>query len=74
MGEWQRCSECNPQRIGWRPVSHEELQHFRFNIVAYGTASARFLAFGSLQLAAKDFEYEYPVLSKPLVQEFYVND
>lgn len=62
------------QRIVWRPESNQPIKDFRLTTVTFGTASAPYLAIKTIQQLAKDEESTYPLGSKSLTQDFYVDD
>lgn len=62
------------QRIVWRENENQPIQHYTLNTVTYGTASASFLAIRCLQQAGIDHEIEFPLASKVILKDFYVDD
>ncbi|XP_055920468.1 uncharacterized protein LOC129952067 [Eupeodes corollae] len=62
------------QRIVWRNSPTEPLKHYRLLTVTYGTASAPFSAVRVLKQLALDSATTYPVASKTLQNDFYVDD
>ncbi|XP_018405503.1 PREDICTED: uncharacterized protein LOC108781885 [Cyphomyrmex costatus] len=62
------------QRILWRDSSDQPIQTFELLTVTYGTASAAFLAIRSLRKLAEDSSEKYPVGSKTVLDDFYVDD
>ncbi|XP_035227314.1 uncharacterized protein LOC118199533 [Stegodyphus dumicola] len=62
----------NFQRIFWR--DSDPIQEFRLNTVTYGTASAPYLATRALYQLAYDEQNNYPLASKAVLQNFFVDD
>ena len=62
------------QCIFWRANPQEELKRYCLNTVTYGTAPASYLAVRALQQAAIDNEHIYPVASKIIKTDFYMDD
>ncbi|XP_018396261.1 PREDICTED: uncharacterized protein LOC108774612 [Cyphomyrmex costatus] len=62
------------QRILWRDSSDQPIQTFELLTVTYGTASAAFLAIRSLRKLAEDNSEKYPVGSRTVLNDFYVDD
>ncbi|XP_045541437.1 uncharacterized protein LOC123722922 [Papilio machaon] len=62
------------QRIIWRENPEDELQHFRLLRVTFGTSSAPYLAVKSLQQIAHDEGTDFPLASKRVLKDFYVDD
>lgn len=67
-------SQRNLQLIVWRDNPESELNHFQLNTVTYGTASAAFLATRCLKQISLDNSADYPVESKIISNDFYVDD
>ncbi|XP_035207008.1 uncharacterized protein LOC118181886 [Stegodyphus dumicola] len=64
----------NFQRIFWRDRPSDPIQEFRLNTVTYGTASAPYLATRALYQLAYDEQNNYPLASKAVLQNFFVDD
>lgn len=62
------------QRIVWRSSPDKRIQDFQLQTVTYGTASAQFLAVRTLHQLAKDGSETYPLASKRMLEDFYVDD
>ncbi|XP_076660598.1 uncharacterized protein LOC143363956 [Halictus rubicundus] len=62
------------QKILWRENINEQIKTFRLDTVTYGTASASFLAIRALQQLVQDEGRPYPLASKSIVNDFYVDD
>ncbi|GBN49736.1 hypothetical protein AVEN_67689-1, partial [Araneus ventricosus] len=69
--------EINPsqrkyQKILWKEGPEENV--FALKTVTYGTTSAPFLATRTLQQLAKDERENFPIASKVLLEDFYIDD
>ncbi|GFV54010.1 DUF1758 domain-containing protein [Trichonephila clavipes] len=62
------------QRIVWRNSHFETIQDFRLTRIAYGTASAPYLAIKCLQQLALNEANNFPLASKAALNDFYVDD
>ncbi|GFX40640.1 uncharacterized protein TNCV_2374241 [Trichonephila clavipes] len=62
------------QRIVWRNSPFEPIQDFRLTRIAYGTASAPYLAIKCLQQLALNEANNFPLASKAALNGFYVDD
>ncbi|GFQ66356.1 uncharacterized protein TNCT_108981 [Trichonephila clavata] len=62
------------QRIVWRNSPFEPIQDFRLTRIAYGTASAPYLAIKCLQQLALNESNNFPPASKAALKDFYVDD
>ncbi|XP_018375582.1 PREDICTED: uncharacterized protein LOC108769219 [Trachymyrmex cornetzi] len=62
------------QRIFWRDNPQEDLKIFELMTVTYGTAAAPFLAIRALRKLAEDEASDYPLSSKIVLRDFYVDD
>ncbi|XP_035227029.1 uncharacterized protein LOC118199315 [Stegodyphus dumicola] len=62
------------QRIVWRDSLYKPIQDFRLTRIAYGTASASYLAVRCLQQLAIDEATNFPLASKTCLRDFYVDD
>ncbi|GIX67568.1 hypothetical protein CDAR_563991 [Caerostris darwini] len=62
------------QRIVWRDSPFKPIQDFRLTRIAYGTASAPYLAVKCLQQLAIQEEQNFPLASKAALKDFYVDD
>ncbi|GFV97969.1 pro-Pol polyprotein [Trichonephila clavipes] len=66
--------DSNFQRIVWRNSPFEPIQDFRLTRIAYGTASASYLAIKCLQQLALNEAKNFPLASKAALNDFYVDD
>ena len=66
--------DSNLQRIVWRDAPHKELRHYALRTVTYGTASASFLATRCLAQIAYENKSDYPIASRAIANDFYVDD
>lgn len=62
------------QRILWRDSPEEPLQTYELDTVTYGTASASFLAVRSMQHLAHEEAQNFPIGSRIVLQDFYMDD
>jgi hypothetical protein len=62
------------QRILWRDDQSKPLEMYRLKTVTYGTACAPFLAVRSLQQLAHENIQNYPLASKIILRDFYMDD
>ncbi|XP_076301683.1 uncharacterized protein LOC143219699 [Lasioglossum baleicum] len=62
------------QKILWRENINEQIKIFRLDTVTYGTASASFLAIRALHQLVQDEGTHYPLASKSIINDFYVDD
>lgn len=62
------------QRIFWRTCPKNKVQCFELNTVTYGTRSGPFLAVRSMHQAAYDNRITYPLASKTILEDFYMDD
>ncbi|XP_043257983.1 uncharacterized protein LOC122400525 [Colletes gigas] len=62
------------QKILWRSSPTSPVTTFELNTVTYGTASAPFLATRVLRQVGLDCAQTYPIISKILINDFYVDD
>lgn len=62
------------QRIFWRNTPHDEVFTYELNTVTYGTAPASFLAVGCLHELAIEAESTYPLGSRIIRSDFYMDD
>ncbi|XP_063243611.1 uncharacterized protein LOC134542933 [Bacillus rossius redtenbacheri] len=62
------------QRIVWRFCDSEPVQDYRLKTVTYGVSSAPFLALRTLQQLAVDEKDHFPVASRVLQSDVYVDD
>ncbi|GFU32530.1 uncharacterized protein TNCV_4890271 [Trichonephila clavipes] len=62
------------QRIAWRNSPLEPIQEFRLTRIAYGTASAPYLAIKCLQHLTLNEANNFPLVSKAALKDFYVDD
>lgn len=67
-------SQRHLQRIFWRTDENSKLEHFELNTVTYGTASASFLATRCIHQLALDNHENFPVESKIIMNDMYVDD
>ncbi|GBM69371.1 hypothetical protein AVEN_272189-1 [Araneus ventricosus] len=71
--------EINPSqrkylKILWKEGPEENVKRFALKTVTYGTTSAPFLATRTLQQLAKDERENFPIASKVLLEDFYMDD
>ncbi|XP_070074050.1 uncharacterized protein [Drosophila takahashii] len=71
---WVAPKHRNFQRIVWRDAPNDPLQHFQLCTVTYGTSCAPFLAVRVLEQLARDHQDEFPIASKIVLEDFYVDD
>ncbi|XP_021963617.1 uncharacterized protein LOC110859062 [Folsomia candida] len=62
------------QKILWRESPSEPIKEYWLLTVTYGTAPAPYLATRSLQQLASDEASSYPIASKILLEDMYVDD
>ncbi|XP_018368834.1 PREDICTED: uncharacterized protein LOC108764925 [Trachymyrmex cornetzi] len=62
------------QRILWRFSTSEPIQEFRLNTVTYGETSSAYLALRCIRVLAKESEHEFPLVSRMLSEQTYVDD
>lgn len=62
------------QRILFRPDSSQKIMDYQLNTVTFGVNCAPYLAIRTLHQLASDVEETYPLASKILRKEFYVDD
>jgi len=67
-------SDSNMQRIVWRDSPQDQIKEYRLLTVTYGTASAPYLATKVLQQLATDERIAFPLASKILLTDMYVDD
>lgn len=71
---WVSKADSEFQRILWRSNSSEEIEDYRLTTVTFGVASAPFLAIKTLQQLAQDENNRYPIASRIVQNDFYVDD
>ena len=64
----------NFQRIVWRNNPSDQIKDYQLTTVTYGTSAAPYLAIKTLQKFATDDGFMYPLASKILLSDFYVDD
>ncbi|GBM40967.1 hypothetical protein AVEN_250296-1 [Araneus ventricosus] len=79
ISEMFRQIEINPSqrkylKILWKERPEENIKVFALKAVTYGTTSAPFLATRTLQELAKDERENFPIASKVLLEDFYMDD
>ena len=62
------------QRIVWRRDSDQPIQIYKLNTVTYGTSAAPYLAIKSLHYLADLESVEFPLASRCIKNDFYVDD
>ena len=67
-------SETKYQKIFWRMYPEKEVKVYKLKTVTYGTASAPFLAVRCLFQIAQENKERYPLASKIITRDFYVDD
>jgi len=71
---WVTPEHRNFQRIVWKDAPRDPLQHFQLCTVTYGTSCAPILAVIVLEQIARDHQDEFPVASKIVLEDCYVDD
>ncbi|XP_043947289.2 uncharacterized protein LOC122817906 [Drosophila biarmipes] len=71
---WVNERHRNYQKIVWIEDPSDPIKHFQLCTVTYGTSCAPFLAVRVLEQLAVDHRDEYPIASKILLEDFYVDD
>ncbi|XP_054713575.1 uncharacterized protein LOC129223036 [Uloborus diversus] len=71
---WVSEEDQNYLLILWRNSSKSQMQEFKLRTLTYGTASAPFLATRVLQQIEMNCETENPLLSKVILNDFYMDD
>lgn len=66
--------DCDLQRIVWRFSPSEELRSFRLLTITYGTVPAAFMATQCLVRLAEDAREKYPLASRSIREDFYMDD
>lgn len=66
--------ETKYQKIFWRSQCNDPLKVYKLNTITYGTASAPYLAVKCLFQIAKENEGDFPLASKIIKRDFYMND
>lgn len=66
--------DCDQQRIFWRNSPSEKLKTYRLLTVTYGTTAASLIVIRVLVSLAEEFEQRWPIASKTVKQDFYMND
>ncbi|XP_075168937.1 uncharacterized protein LOC142241083 [Haematobia irritans] len=64
----------NYQRIVWRELPLHEVQHYILCTVTYGTSCAPYLSVRVLEQLAYDYGSRFPIASKVVMEDFYVDD
>lgn len=67
-------NETKYQKIFWREDCRDDIKVFKLNTITYGTASAPYLAVRCLIEIANENEINYPVASKIIKRDFYMDD
>ncbi|XP_045471824.1 uncharacterized protein LOC123678716 [Harmonia axyridis] len=67
-------SERKYLRIFWRDNDGEQIQCYELNTVTYGTSSAPYLAVRCLRQMGIENNDEYPIASKVILKDFYIDD
>ncbi|KAL7725330.1 hypothetical protein ACLKA6_013508 [Drosophila palustris] len=62
------------QCILWRDSPQQEVQIYKLDTVTYGTKPASFLSVRAMQQLASDEKSSFPIGSKILMRDFYVDD
>jgi len=62
------------QCILWRNNTNEEVKSYTLKTLTYGTACASFLSTRCLHQLAKEQMEKYPISSKIILNDFYVDD
>lgn len=66
--------ETKYQKIFWRSQCNDPLKVYKLNTIIYGTASAPYLAVKCLFQIAKENESDFPLASKIIKRDFYMDD
>ncbi|XP_067215149.1 uncharacterized protein [Linepithema humile] len=69
-----RSDQRNYQQILWRKDDSTEVQEYQLNTITYGMASAPFLATRCLQQIAQEHAKDYPIASRIIARDFYMDD
>ncbi|XP_018406350.1 PREDICTED: uncharacterized protein LOC108782552, partial [Cyphomyrmex costatus] len=67
-------SQRHLQRIFWRSSPQDDLKIFELLTLTYGTVSASFLAIRTVRKLAEDEIESFPIGSKIVLRDFYVDD
>ena len=62
------------QRILWRSDTNSSIGTYELNTITYGTASAPFLATRVLREIGQEQSTHFPVASRVIIEDFYVDD
>ncbi|XP_029157246.1 uncharacterized protein LOC114929752 [Nylanderia fulva] len=62
------------QRILWRDSPNESIKTYELLTLTYGTSSASFLAIAALRKQAEENSTKFPIASKVVLNDFYVDD
>ncbi|XP_063236126.1 uncharacterized protein LOC134538623 [Bacillus rossius redtenbacheri] len=62
------------QRIVWRSCDTDPVEDFRLRTVTYGVSAAPYLALRTIQQLARDEAAAFPLASKVLLSDIYVDD
>lgn len=71
---WVTDDDANYQTILWRSSPEEQLKAYRLRTITYGTTSAPYLATRCLKKLGEDYAVEYPIGSKKILSDFYMDD
>ncbi|XP_039276065.1 uncharacterized protein LOC120349651 [Nilaparvata lugens] len=69
-----RPEDCRHQHVFWKPNYHEPAKEFELKTVTYGLTSSAYLAQRTLQQLVKDEGEAFPLASKVLTSQTYVDD
>ena len=67
-------TDCEFQRILWRSSPSDPIKDYKLTTVTFGTAPAPYLAIKSLQQLAIDEKEKFPLASRVVLNDFYVDD
>jgi len=62
------------QQVLWRFSQEDRIQEYRLNTVTYGQACAPYLAIRCVIQAAVEGKNEYPLASRAILHDLYVDD
>ncbi|XP_037930931.1 uncharacterized protein LOC119665760 [Teleopsis dalmanni] len=71
---WVTDDDANYQTIFWRSSSDENIKAYRLRTITYGTTSAPYLATRCLKQLSEDYIDKYPIGSRKVLSDFYMDD
>lgn len=66
--------DCDLQRILWRSAPSDKLKSYRLLRITYGTVPASFMATQCLVALSEEYKQTYPLASKSIREDFYMDD